>query len=697
MEQVPETEGKSEEVKIINRYFDRDLSWLRFNERVLMESEDERVPILERLRFLAIYSSNLDEFFRVRVADIRSLAYIDKKKLNKEAGIRPKRLLRIIHDAVSDQLDRYGTSVKSVIRKLDQVGLKLYFAERIPTIHHEPLLYYFKTKVLGYLQPYIFGENENPPFLNNRELYLAVKLKFRQNGEIRYAYVNIPSDKLPRFVKLSSTENQHHFVFLDDVVSAHLDLIFPNAEVLEAVNIKLNKDADLQIDDEFDGNLVKKIENQINKRNLGIPSRFLFDKKASKGLVAHFKEAFQLSNTDLVSGGRYHNSHDFWQLPNVIGPSLENDPLEPVRHRVLDRHRLIFSAIDEGDQMLHFPYHSYDYVLQFFNEAAIDPDVKTIRVTFYRMASNSFIGDALISAAKNGKEVLVFMELKARFDEANNLRWAAKMKEAGVKIVYSIPGLKVHAKVALVTKKTPTGEKRYGFLGTGNLNEKTAEIYADHGLLTCHKEITSELKRVFLYLSEKEGPGQFDHLLVSQFNIVERLTELIDREIANARKGLPSSIIIKINNLEEQGMIDKLYEASEAGVKIDLLVRSICCLVPDQPFSANIKVRRIVDRYLEHARVFVFHNSGSPEFFMGSADWMKRNLYRRVEVTFPVYDSILKDEIMNILKLQLKDNCKAVRLDFQHNNLPIKQESNGSEVRAQTDTYAWVRKKEIDQ
>lgn len=694
MDHTEEAIVDTQQAKVDSKYFDRDLSWLKFNERVLMESEDERVPILERLRFLAIYSSNLDEFFRVRVADIRSLAHIDKKKLNKEAGIRPKKLLKMIHEGVMGQLGRYGASVKSVIQKLDSAGLKLYLGEPIPEEDQEPLLYYFKTKVLGYLQPYIFGVNENPPFLNNRELYLAVKLRPHQSDDIHYAYVNIPSDKLPRFVKLSSKGNTHHFGFLDDVVIAHLDVIFPNAQVLEAVNIKLNKDADLQIDDEFDGDLVKKIENQINKRNLGIPSRFLFDRKASKELVAHFKDAFQLSDTDLVSGGQYHNSHDFWQLPNVIGASLENDPLEPVRHSILDQHRFIFSAIDAGDQMLHFPYHSYDYVLQFFNEAAIDPDVKTIRVTFYRMASNSFIGDALISAAKNGKEVLVFMELKARFDEANNLRWAAKMKEAGVKIVYSIPGLKVHAKVALVTKKTSAGEKRYGFLGTGNLNEKTAEIYADHGLLTCHKEITSELKRVFLYLSEKEDPGQFDHLLVSQFNIVERFTELIDREIANAKKGLPASIIIKINNLEERGMIDKLYEASQAGVKIDLLVRSICCLLPDQPYSGNINVIRIVDRYLEHARVFVFHNDGSPEVFMGSADWMKRNLYRRVEVTFPVYNSQLRAEIMKILELQLHDNCKAVALDAEHNNLPLERKGDEIPVRAQTDTYAWIRRKE---
>lgn len=696
MENTQKESVSSEEVIINSRYFDRDLSWLKFNERVLMESEDERVPILERLRFLAIYSSNLDEFFRVRVADIRSLAFIDKKKLNKEAGIRPKRLLRIIHNAVSAQLGRYGDAVKTVIDQLDSAGLKLYHGEVIPEAHKESLLYYFKTKVLGYLQPYIFGESDQSPFLNNRELYLAVKLKLKESGDIRYGYVNIPSDKLPRFVKLKSNEKKHHFLFLDDVVGIHLDLVFPNAEVLEAVNIKLNKDADLQIDDEFDGDLVKKIENQITKRNLGMPSRFLFDKKASPELIGQFKEAFQLSDTDMVSGGQYHNSHDFWQLPNVIGPSVENNPLKPIRHRILDEHRFIFSAIDESDQMLHFPYHSYDYVLQFFNEAAIDPDVKTIRVTFYRMASNSFIGDALISAAKNGKEVLVFMELKARFDEANNLRWAAKMKEAGVKIVYSIPGLKVHAKVALITKKTPNGEKRYGFLGTGNLNEKTAEIYADHGLLTCHQEITSELKNVFLYLSEKQDPGTFKHLLVSQFNIVERFGELIDREIENAKKGLPARIIIKINNLEEHGMIEKLYQASEAGVKIDLLVRSICCLVPNKPFSANIKVKRIVDRYLEHARVFVFHNNGHTEVFMGSADWMKRNLYRRVEVTFPVYSEVLSSEIIKILELQLADNCKAVTLDAEHNNLPIAAEGNQL-VRAQTDTYDWVRQKEGDQ
>jgi polyphosphate kinase len=352
----------------------------------------------------------------------------------------------------------------------------------------------------------------------------------------------------------------------------------------------------------------------------------------------------------------------------------------------------MFDAIDDSDMMLHFPYHSYNYILQFFNQAAIDPYVKEIKITFYRMASNSFIGDALISAATNGKKVTVFIELKARFDEANNLVWAERMQDAGIKVIYSIPGLKVHAKIALVKKQMDDGSIRhYSFFGTGNMNESTAKIYSDFGLLTSHTEMGEELNSVFKYLYKKKTPKSLDNILVNQFNMVDRFVEMIDQEIANAKAGKKARIVIKLNNLQETAMIDKLYEASCTGVKVEMIVRSICCLIPGiDGLSENITIRRIVDRYLEHARIFLFHNDGEEKIFMGSADWMSRNLKNRIEVTFPIYDESLKKLVSNILNLQLTDNVKAVELNNQMENIPVNAGKN-KPVRAQTESYDYIK------
>jgi len=433
---------------------------------------------------------------------------------------------------------------------------------------------------------------------------------------------------------------------------------------------------------------------EIKKRNLGVPSRFLYDRSMSEDLLQKCKEAFSLSEEDLVAGGEYHSLFDFLKFPNPIGQSLEFDKQEPLRNNKIEKHRSIFSAIDESDQMLHFPYHSYNYILQFFNQAAIDPRVTDIKVTFYRMASNSLIGNALISAAKNGKNVTVFIELKARFDEENNLIWAEKMQSQGVKIIYSIPGLKVHAKVALVKMKTPQGTKKnYSFFGTGNLNEKTATIYGDHGLLTCNKVMGEELDELFKYLYKRTPPKTFKNLLVSQFNIIDRFYELIDREIDHVKNGKVGHIIIKLNNIEDNGMIDKLYEASRVGVKIEMIVRGICCVIPGvENMSENITIRRIVGRYLEHARIFWFSNDGKDELFMGSADWMKRNLKSRIEVTFPVYDKNLTLDVKKILNLQLRDNTKAVILDKNQKNNPIKILDTDKLCNAQLESYLMIKK-----
>jgi len=655
------------------KFFDRDLSWLSFNYRVLMEAMDTSVPLLERLKFIAIYSSNLDEFFRVRVANIRHLAQIDKKKINEQVDIEPKKLLDKIQTEVTNQLQEYGSTFQGIIQELKENGIFIcQSSAEIPTTFAADLLHFFKTKVSGFLRiEEVNGDTEL--FLDNQAIYLAVRLR---SGAVKI--INIPSGNIGRFYS-NKLEGTNYFVFLDDVIRLHLDIIFPGDEVENVGAIKLNKDADLQIEDEFEGDLVKKIEKQIQKRNLGAPSRFLHDPKISEQTLKSLSKSLDIAEDDLTPGGRYHNLNDLFEV-SFSDPSLAYDPLPPIAVEELDTTRSILKKIEEKEILLHFPYQSYDYILQFFNEAAIDPEVEEINVTFYRMAKKSMIGEALISAAKNGKKVAIFMEVKARFDEENNLIWAKRLREAGAKIIYSLPGLKVHAKVALVKKK----DLMYGFFGTGNLNEKTSEIYGDMGLLTTNKEMTLELSYVFQHLLTKYTPPVFDHLIVSQFGAFEKFGELIDREIKNAEAGKEARIILKVNNLQETTLIKKLYQAAKKGVDVKLIVRSICCLVPKK----SLKVKRVVDRYLEHSRVFYFFNDHDPEIFLGSADWMNRNLHRRVEVCFPVYDDNMKQDILTILKFQWQDDEKGVWLTKELENERLAKEYN---IRAQMATYEYLK------
>lgn len=679
------------------RYFDRDLSWLSFNKRVLEEAADKAVPLYERLKFLAIYSSNLDEFFRVRVAALRSIVDIGKKKINKELGLEPEVLLEQILTEVNSQLNEFGRINRNeLMPELKENNIVIYSDEAILKPHKKIVKQYFRSKVLSYLQPVIINE-ETSLFLENRALYLVVELKQARDGmdeKIVYANLNIPTEHLPRYMELPAIDGVYYFIHLDDIIRANIDFLFPGYEVINCYSVKLNRDAELYIDDEYSGDLVEKIKKQLKSRNLGVPSRFLYDSALGKDTLNFLARTFDLKEKDIVPGGRYHNRSDLMDLSNPLAPKLENKRLKPIEKKDLENRVSIYDAIDDGDIMLHFPYHSYDYVLRFFNEAAIDPTVKEIRATFYRVATDSFIMNALISAAKNGKKVIVFLELKARFDEENNLKWAEKMQSVGVNIIFSIPGLKVHAKLALVIREVGSKKKGYSYLGTGNFNEKTANIYTDHGLLTCDKPIIEEVDRLFSFLYKRKKIGKLENLLISQFNIVDRFIEMIDREIANAKEGKAARIIIKINNLEDERMIEKLYEANNAGVKIDMIVRGICCLIPGvEGMSENISVTRLVDRFLEHARVFVFHNNGDEEIYMGSADWMRRNLYKRVEVVFPIREPRIKKEIKKMIALQLKDNTKARRLDSTHINLPIPHE--GKEVRSQMDFYKWLKKREM--
>jgi polyphosphate kinase len=681
-----------------NIFLNRDLSWLSFNHRVLMEAGDESVPLYSRISFLSIFSSNLDEFFRVRMPAIFAFTSIKAKK----TYIRdeyPKDLVQQVQATVHWQLEEFGRIfTQQILPELREEHIFLYYGYPIKPEHVETIREYFLSQSLSFLQPIILrNENQSTVFLENNALYFIVDIESAdQPGVHQYALLNIPSDHLARFTELPSIGEDYFILFLDDVIRENLQEVFLGFTIHGAYSVKLTRDAEMDLVDEFTGDIADKIEKQLEKREVGHSTRLLFENTMPQAVKEFVQNYFLLRVEEMVEGGRYHNLKDLGNLPNPQKGKLKYADWPAVAHPGFHNHRSVFQTIAEKERLLHLPYHSYNYILRFFNEAAIDPNVKEIYVTLYRVAANSHIVNALISAARNGKKVTVFVELKARFDEANNLQWSKKMKAAGIKIINSIPGLKVHAKVALVKRWEQTQWQYYSFMATGNFNEATGRFYTDHVFFTVNPEISAELQDLFNYLQSRRqpfefGPIPFKHLLVSQFNMMDRFNELFDREIRNAKKGRPANIIIKLNNLQEKEMINRLYEASRAGVKIQLLVRSICCLAPGvEGQSENITVHRIVDRYLEHARVFVFHNNGQPKYFMGSADWMNRNLYSRIEVCFPIYDPTLSEEIGHILQLQLKDSLKAVYVNMQLDNQRIPAEAGQPPIAAQEAIYEYV-------
>lgn len=681
-----------------NSFFDRDLSWLSFNYRVMEEAAREATPLLERVTFLSIYASNLDEFYKVRVPALAALAKIKKSK-EAVAGARSEAILQKVTQEVDRQLAHYGQLLLgSVLPQLSQQGIEFIYepAEQttvpyslpVPPAVKKAAADYFHTELLAFLQPVHLSLAKDSFFPGNDRLYLAVVI----GGSAQDIYIlNIPSDNISRFFTAEEA-GRKYILFIDDIVRDNLGFIFPGLPVKGAYSIKITRDAELDLEDEYEGDIAEKIEKKLVKRDAGLATRFLHQPGIPGGILQSLMDSLGLLNASIVQGGRYHNLRDLSSFP--VKDSRLSYPAWPAQKAPWDDMQSIFQRISQKDILLHAPYESYDPVLQFFNEGAIDPAVEEIYTTMYRIARDSRIAHALISASRNGKKVTVFVELKARFDEANNLQWAKQMKQAGVRIVYSIPGLKVHAKVAMVKKNVQGRMIYYGLLATGNLNEKTARFYTDHILLTGNHDLMRELELLFIFLGRRKDPHNtekipFKHLLVAQFNLHDRFLALIDREIANARLGQPASITIKLNNLEEQVLINKLYAASDAGVRITLIVRSICCCIPGVPgMSENIVIRRIVDRFLEHGRIFIFHNNGREEIFLGSADWMNRNIYRRIEVCFPLYDEDLRQEIKQIIQLQAADNVAAVTLDQALTNVPVS--SGETPLRSQEAIYHYI-------
>ena len=673
-------------------FLNRELSWLSFNHRVLQESLDETVPLHEKIKFMAIYSSNLDEFFRVRVAALRYLMAL-KEKTRKKLDFEPATLLETIHGQVNVQQEELGRVYREVILKdLKSHGINLV---RESDLHKEQIKYireYFTQEIQPFIQPIFLIKNKVNYFLQNKSLYLAVKLftqaaKKPGNVRPRYALLEIPSRNLPRFIPLPDMNGSQYLMFIDDVIRCALDLVFPGYHVDATFSVKLTRDAEIYIEDEFSGDLVDKIRQGIARRKTGAPSRFLYDQDMPKDFLKFIRDVLQLSKEDLIPGGRYHNFSDFFTFPPLGPDHLQYRKLPPIPVKSLSDQKPGFRRIAEKDLLLHFPYHSYDPVINFIRASAEDPKVTNIFITLYRVASGSRIVENLIRAVQNGKKVTAFVEVKARFDEASNIKWAEEMKRAGVQVLYSFPGLKVHAKLCLVLR----GKEKYVYLATGNFNEKTARIYTDFGLFTAKKDITTDTHNLFTYLVSGKDHINYRKLLVAPFNMREEFYALIDREISNARAGKAAAITLKLNALEDNKIINKLYNASQAGVNITILVRGICCLVPGiENLSENIQVFSIVDRYLEHARVYIFHNLGRKKYYLASADWMRRNLSRRIEIAFPVTDIHIQKQIRDIIDIQLRDNTKARIIDKNLKNHYRKVENEES-FNAQLATYEYFK------
>jgi len=675
--------------------FPRDLSWLSFNGRVLQEAKDYNNPLYERIKFMAIYSSNLDEFFRVRMATLRRLILL-KKKTKKALDFSPEKLLKRIMEVVDKQQNQLGDIYNNIIvPELKKYRIYLLNEDTLDEQQSKFVKKYFLDNVKTLVKPIFISDATNKIFLEDKHLYLAIEL-FKNATEQQseeHALVEIPTKQLPRFIVIPGNNQGFDIIFLDDIVRYCLKDLFLEYTIKGCYSIKLSRDADIDLGDEFSGDLISKIRKSLKKREKGVPSRLLYQESMPKSFLKIIRKALSLSKEDLVPGAKYHNFSDFFSFPNPGKADLEFEPFPALSDLSLDKEKSIFKAIQNKDIVLHFPYQSYDYVTKFLSEAAEDKAVKSIKITLYRMADNSEIADALIKAAKNGKEVITFVEVKARFDEASNLGYAKKFEKAGVNVLYSIPDLKVHSKIFVIKRTEGEQDINYAYLGTGNFNEKSARIYCDHGLFTMDPRLTDEVDKVFQSLEQKKLDVVYNHLLVAPYSLRKGLNKLIGQEMENASKGKKAYMILKMNSLEDTKMIKKLYKASQAGVKIKIILRGICCLIPGvSGLSENIKVNSILDRYLEHARIYIFCNEGKEKMYIASADLMKRNLDRRVEIAFPIYDKSVYKEIRTIIKLQLNDNTKRRKINKIQNN-PYSKSKAAKKIRSQFDTFKFIKQK----
>lgn len=674
----------------------REISWLYFNERVLQEAADVSVPLIERIRFLAIFSSNLDEFYRVRVPTLSRLANINAKA-KELLGYNPKKILKEIKEIVVNQEYRFDDLYENVIiKELEAERIFIINEKQLNVKRGEFIRNYFREKLLSTLVPVMLDDTKPFPELKDRGIYFFVRLsKKDKRQKVQYSLIEIPLESLERFIVLPETNNLKFVILLDDIIRYCLDdiyFIFDYPEV-EAYSIQLTRDAELTLDTNVSEKFIDTLAKSLQKRKKGKPMRLLYDNNIPLSMLSYLVAKLDLTSDGLIPGSRYHNFKDFINFPNVGRPELEYPKEVPLRVKDLDLSKSIFSQMAKRDYLINLPYQSFDYIIHFMREAAIDPKVTEISITLYRLAANSRVINALINAAKNGKKVNCLMELKARFDEQNNIYWMNRLEEEGVNVSHGLHDYKVHSKICLVTRIEKGKPVYYASLATGNFNEKTSRIYCDHSLFTTHQGIANELRRLFRSLDKKIFLDDYKYLIVSPLETRKKVYGFIDQEVKNAHEGKPAYMVLKMNSLADEEMIGKLYEASNAGVKIQLIIRGMCCLVPGVPgMSKNIEVISIIDKYLEHARLWIFGNGGKELMFMSSADFMTRNLDQRVEVGFPVLDPEIRQELRDIIDIQLRDNTKAREINAANTNR-YRRTEDVVKHRAQKEIYTYLKNK----
>ncbi len=684
-------------IDVAHPYFDSHLSWLSYNYRLLMEARDNAVPVGNRVGFLGRFSSQTDEFLRVKIHTLQALKEVSRDILEKQ-NLYPEPLLEHIHETLESQLEEFNSTLSSeVLPALFREGVHLYFKEPFHPQHQLFVRNYFTEKILRYLQPVFLDTKKGAKALSFEAgtLYYVVRM-FRKDdyGAVIYAYVNIPSRELGRFVVLPDLAGVRQVAFLDDLIRENMSLVFPGFETIDCFSVLAERESPLELEDDFPAQVAQRIHRQLEKKNFVGSRLFYSELGMSDEMRAQLIGKAGLSDITFYERGRYLKYQDFDDFP-FFYKKLYYPAQQPVDSLDFPEEQSVFDSIRAGDRLLHLPYHSHFPLVRFFTESAADPNVKEIYVSLYKISANSFIVNSLISAARNGKKVITFVEPNSQLDLQENLQWTRKLKEAGVRIIFSLPGLYVSARLALVKKKSGKGWERYAYIGTGSFYRLTARESVDHCLLTANRDIANELEFLFGYLGTREEPKKyrflpFHTLMVCQFNMQKRLVELIDREIRNALAGSPSRIVLKISQIQDQALIAKLYQAGRAGVDVVILVKDCCSIIPDLPtISENISVIRLVDRYQENSRILYFHNKGNPELFLTSTDWTYRNLNRRIDICIPVLDAFVRSQLIQVLSSYEADNQKLVRLDTYQTNVPVATDA-ASRTRAQEANYRLV-------
>jgi polyphosphate kinase len=678
----------------LSNFINREISWLHFNQRVLQEAIDPETPLVERMKFLGIFSNNQDEFFRVRVATLSRMAAFPEKKQDYD-GFDPKSILKEINEFVIRQQKEFVNVYWNLVEQLEKENIYILDETQLSGKQGEYIKNYFHERIRPCLFPIMINHFVHSNALKDKSIYLAVCLEKKDDKKYRnYALIKVPTDSISRFIILPKTGSRKFIILLDDVIRYCLKDIFSifGYDKFEAYTIKFTRDAELEIDNDVSKSFIDLISESIKQRSYGRPVRFIYDKKIPDALLKILVKKIKITHKDdLIKGGRYHNFKDYIDFPNVGNPDLEFPEFTQLHHKDISHSRSIFNAVRHKDILLHFPYHTFDYVIDLLREASIDPKVLSIKMTLYRLARNSNVINALVNAARNGKKVTVYMELQARFDEKANINWSEKLIDEGVKIFFGMPGLKVHTKLILIKRKEGNKIAFYSNVGTGNYNEETAKVFTDESLFTCDPDIASDVEKVFDLFENNYKPLKFKTLIVSPFYMRNYFSRMLANEIKNAKAGKHAWVILKINNMVDMETAKKLYRASQAGVKINLIVRGTCILKAGIPgLSDNIEAVSIVDRFLEHSRIFAFCNNDDEKYYISSADWMKRNFDYRVEVACPINDKKLQKELKTILNLQLKDNTKARLLNYNKYN-HYKTAPGKAKLRSQEEIYNYLK------